>query len=472
MLGVFGQPISHRGKITRRELLRIGGLGLGGLSLPGLLKHAIAESSGGTAKAKHCILMLLNGGQAQQDTFDMKPDAPEGIRGPYQPISTAVPGLQICEKLPKLAQLTDRMTIVRSMHHHLLAHNTGAAYALSGHSPGTDQDIAPKPTNHPTYGSVISRVLPPPESMPSFVLTPTYLFDMGFPTPSAGGGWLGKSWDPFPLVRNRMMARSPAWEGQLPVPPDLQLPTEVSPDRLQSRRNLLGAIDSPFTGDHTVAGIQTLDKHFNRAVDLITSPKTRDAFDLSKESPETHDRYGRFEMGQVMLLSRRMIEAGVRFVTANAVSNPSNTALSPFQIWDTHFDHFRIYNDNLLPEFDQALSALIIDLEERSLLDETLIVVMGEFGRTPKINSAKDGGRDHWSRAYSIQLIGGGIRGGVVYGVTDRYAGDVIDFPVKPDDIAATIYHLMGLQHDMMLHDLRGRPHKISEGEPLYSIMT
>lgn len=472
MLGVFGQPISHRGKIARRELLRIGSLALGGLSLPGLLKHAIANSSGTAAKAKHCILMLLNGGQAQQDTFDMKPNAPEGIRGPYQPIPTAVPGLQICEKLPRLAKLTDRMTIVRSMHHHLLAHNTGAAYALSGHSPGTDQDISPKPTNHPTYGSVISRVLPAPPSMPSFVLTPTYLFDMGFPTPSAGGGWLGKSWDPFPLVRNRMMARSPAWEGKLPVPPDLQLPTEVSPDRLQSRRHLLGAMDSPFTDDHAVAGIQTLDKHFNRAVDLITSSKTREAFDLTREPPEMHDRYGRFEMGQVMLLSRRMIEAGVRFVTANAVSNPSNTALSPFQIWDTHFDHFRLYNDNLLPEFDQALSALITDLEERALLDETLIVVMGEFGRTPKINNAKDGGRDHWSRAYSIQLIGGGIRGGVVYGVTDRHAGDVIDFPVKPDDIAATIYHLMGLQHDMILHDLRGQPHKISEGEPLYSIMT
>lgn len=472
MLGVFDHPISGRGKLARRELLRIGGLALGGMSLPGLLRNALAQSSGTIGKAKHCILMLLNGGQAQQDTFDLKPGAPDGIRGPYQPISTAVPGIQICEKLPRLSQLTDRMAIVRSMHHHLLAHNTGAAYALSGHSPGTDQDISPKPTNHPTYGSVISRVLPPPASMPSFVLTPTYLFDMGFPTPSAGGGWLGKTWDPFPLVRNRMMAKSPAWDGHLPVPPDLQLPSEVSPDRLHLRRNLLGSIDASFADQHSAAGFQTLDKHFDRALQLITSSKTREAFDLSQESPEMHDRYGRFEMGQVMLLSRRMIEAGVRFVTANAVSNPSNTALSAFQIWDTHFDHFRIYNDNLLPEFDQALSALITDLEERSLLDETLIVVMGEFGRTPKINQAKDGGRDHWSKAYSMQLIGGGIRGGLVYGATDSHAGEVVDSPVKPDDIAATIYHLMGLQHDMILHDLKGQPHKISEGEPLYSLMT
>jgi hypothetical protein len=471
MFRVFGQPIQHHGRLGRREMLRIGALTLGGLSLPNFLQNAAAHSTVLSGRAKHCILMLLNGGQAQQDTFDMKPDAPAGIRGPYQPVSTVVPGIQICERLPQLACLTDRMAIIRSMNHHLLAHNTGAAYALSGHSPGTDQDIAPKPTNHPTYGSVVSRVLPPPSSMPSFVLTPTYLFDMGFPTPSAGGGWLGKAWDPFPLVRNRMMARSPAWEGKLPVPADLQLAEDVPSDRMQSRWSLLRSVNSAFAVGHREAGLQTLEDHQQRALQLVLSSKTQEAFDLSREPREMHERYGRFEMGQVLLLSRRMIEAGVRFVTANAVSNPVNTALSPFQIWDTHFDHFRLYNDNLLPEFDQALSALITDLEERGLLDETLIVVMGEFGRTPKINNAKDGGRDHWSRAYSIQLIGGGIRGGVVYGATDAHAADVTESPVKPEDIAATIYHCLGIQHDLILHDQKGQPHRISEGEPLYSLM-
>ena len=346
------------------------------------------------------------------------------------------------------------------MHHHLLAHNSGAAYALSGHSPGTDQDISPKPTDHPTYGSVVSKVLPSPDSMPSFVLTPTYLFDMGFPTPSAGGGWLGKAYDPFPVVRNRMMARSPEWQGQLPIPDALRLPETVNENRLLARRSLLRSVDESFAEGHRVAGMQTLDSHQNKAMQLILSPKTQAAFDLSRESAETHDRYGRFEMGQVMLLARRMIEAGVRFVTANAVSNPKNTALSAFQIWDTHFDHFRLYNENLLPEFDQSLSALVSDLDERGLLDETLIVVMGEFGRTPKINTAQGGGRDHWSRAYSIQLIGGGIQGGVAYGATDQHAADVTDLPVKPDDIAATIFESLGIQHDLMLHDQNGRPHK------------
>ncbi len=473
MLRVFGRQVSHRGRIGRREILRAGALALGGLSVPGFLRDIANAQTSGTAKtAKRCILMLLNGGQAQQDTFDMKPEAPASVRGPYNPISTVVPGIQICERLPMLSRIADRMAIIRSMHHHLLAHNTGAAYALSGHSPGTDQDISPKPTNHPTYGSVISKVLPAPDGMPSFVLTPTYLFDMGFPTPSAGGGWLGKAYDPFPLVRNRMMARSPAWEGKLPVPEDLALPEGINANRLQSRQSLLQSMDGEFTDSHRVASLKTLESHQSRALQLILSSKTQQAFDLSQEPQKVHDRYGRFEMGQVMLLSRRMIEAGVQFVTANAVSNPSGTALSPFQIWDTHFDHFRLYNTHLLPEFDQALSALITDLDERGLLDETLVVVMGEFGRTPKINDAKDGGRDHWSRAYSIQLFGGGIRGGVVYGATDAHAAEVTESPVKPDDIAATIFHCLGIQHDLVLHDQKGQPHKISEGEPLYSLIT
>lgn len=468
MLRVFG---SHgRVKVSRRQVLQAGTLSFGGLTIADLMRTPALAAP--VSKAKHCILMLLNGGQAQHDTFDMKPLAPDSIRGPYQPIATSVPGLQICEKLPLLSKLTHKMAIVRSMHHHLLAHNSGAAYALSGHSPGTDQDISPKPSDHPTYGSVVAKVLPSPESMPSFVLTPTYLFDMGFPTPSAGGGWLGKSYDPFPVVRNRMMARSPEWQGKLPIPDALQLPDTVNSDRLLSRKTLLKSLDDDFSGEHRVAALQTLDSHQYKALQLILSPKTQAAFDLSRETPETHDRYGRFEMGQVMLLARRMIEAGVRFVTANAVSNPKNTTLSAFQIWDTHHDHFRLYNECLLPEFDQSLSALITDLDERGLLDETLIVVMGEFGRTPKILDVPGGGRDHWSRAYSIQLIGGGIKGGMVYGATDQYAADVTDFPVKPDDIAATIFESLGIPHDLILHDPKGQPHKISEGQPLAALMS
>jgi uncharacterized protein (DUF1501 family) len=204
---------------------------------------------------------------------------------------------------------------------------------------------------------------------------------------------------------------------------------------------------------------------------VILSPKTRAAFEVSREPAAMHDRYGRSEMGQVLLLSRRLIEAGVRFVTANAVSNPANTTLSAFQIWDTHRDHFRLYEQNLLPELDQGLSALISDLDERGLLDETLVIVMGEMGRTPKINNNQDGGRDHWGQAYSVLWAGGGIRGGQVVGATDHHGAFVKDSPARPDDIAATLYELLGIPHDLVLRDATDRPHRITEGTPIRQLI-
>lgn len=456
--------------VPRREVLCAGGLALGGLTLADLIRSSTRGESIAGRPARHCIFVFLNGGPAQLDTFDMKPDAPEGIRGPYRPIATSVPGIQITEKLPRLAAVADRYAIIRSAHHHLSAHNSSAAYVLSGHSPGTDANIAPTPNDHPTFGSVVARVLPPPERMPPFVLTPTFLFDMGFPTPSAGGGWLGRAYDPFPVVRNRMMVASPKWEGKLPIPEGLQLPEDVSLGRLAARRNLLAGIDDEFARTHRLASLLTLDAAQEQALDLILSADSRAAFDLALEPPTVHDRYGRHEMGQVLLLSRRLIEAGVRFVTANAVSNPSNTRLSAFQIWDTHFDHFRLYNDNLLPELDQSLSALLLDLHDRGLLDETLVIVMGEMGRTPRINDNAGGGRDHWAKAYSVLVAGGGIRGGQTYGTTDAHAAEVLDLPVLPDDIAATIFQRLGIPHDLMLKDATDRPHRISDGEPITAL--
>jgi hypothetical protein len=454
---------------SRRAVLRGGVLGLGSLTLADMLRHeARAERAN---CAKHCIFVFLNGGQAQLDTFDMKPAAPDGIRGPYKPIDTVTPGIRISEKLPLLAKLTDRFTIVRSVTHHLSAHNSSAAYALSGHSPGTDQNIVPTVMDHPTFGSIVAKLKPASTGIPSFVLTPRLLFDMGFPTPSAGGGWLGHAYDPFPVVRNRMMARAPEWDGKLPPPSGLQLPAGVTPARLAGRTRLLATFDEALATAQHVAAIKTLDANQQQALDLITSADSQAAFDLTRESEATHDHYGRSEMGQVLLLSRRLIEAGVRFVTANAVSNPKNTRLSPFQIWDTHFDHFRLYNDNLLPEFDQALSALLADLDERGLMDETLVLVVGEMGRTPKINSNKDGGRDHWGKAYSALLAGGGIRAGQIYGATDKHAGEVTDQPVKPDDLAATLFEALGIPYDTVLEDIAGRPRHITDGTPITSLL-
>ncbi len=317
----------------------------------------------------------------------------------------------------------------------------------------------------------MSRVLPKLRGMPPFVLTPTYLFDMGFPTPSAGGGWMGNRYDPLPAVRNRMMARSPKWEGKLPIPEGLGLPEGLTAERFGSRVELLSQFNSAFGSAHAAAAGGALDAYQAEALDVVRSAATRDAFDLSCEPATMHDRYGRFEMGQVLLLSRRLVEAGVRFVTANAVSNPENTGLSAFQIWDTHFDHYRLYNENLLPELDQSLSALISDLDERGLLDQTLVIVMGEMGRTPKINSNPGGGRDHWGNAYSVLWAGGGVRGGQIVGATDRHAAFVKDQPARPDDIAATLYELLGIPHDLVLHDATDRPHRITEGTPIQPLL-
>jgi uncharacterized protein (DUF1501 family) len=458
--------------LSRRQLLLAGTLGLGGFSLPQLFE--IQASLGGQlqGRAKNAIFVFLNGGPSQLDTFDMKPSAPEGIRGPYKPIATAVAGTQICEKLPRLARLTNKFSILRSAKHHLTAHNSSAAYALSGHSPGTDADISPGAMDHPTYGSVVSRLCPTDSAMPSFVLTPRLLFDMGFPTPSAGGGWLGRDYDPFPVARNRMMARAPEWDGRLPVPAALTLPDDVSRSRLADRSQLLAGLNRDFPAADKYRRIRTLDHHRSQALELLLSAGSREAFDVSAEPAEYHERYGRFEMGQAMLLARRLIESGVRFVTANAVSNPKNTRLSPFQIWDTHFDHFRLYNDNLLPEFDQAFSALITDLDERGLLDETLVFAMGEMGRTPKINDAQDGGRDHWGRAYCVLWAGAGVHAGGVFGATDRQAGDVVDMPASPDDIAATIYEAFGIPHETVLPDFTGRPRHITDGRPIAALLS
>jgi hypothetical protein len=476
MLTWLGNPFVHRGRVTRRELLRAGTLGLTGLTLPRALAAEAAASA--PRRARSCIFVLLNGGPSQLDTFDLKPDAPSGVRGPYRPIPTTAPGIFIGDKLPLLARRMHECTIVRSMHHHLSAHNTGAAYMLSGHAPASDAAIAPTPEDHPTYGSVVAK-LAEPGPLPAFVLTPTYLFDMGFPTPSAGGGWLGRAYDPFPsagggwlgraydpfpVVRNQMMAGLPHWEGKLPVPAGMDLATDMSANRLQGR-------DALARGLTTAGSATPLDPHRRQALDLLLSPEARRAFDLSCEPDRVRDRYGRAEMGQVFLLARRLIEAGVRFVTANAVSDPPRTRLSSFQIWDTHFDHFRLYDSHLLPELDQALSALLTDLSERGLLQETLVLVAGEFGRTPQINNSDGGGRDHWPRAYSVLLAGGGIKGGQVYGQTDAVAGSVKDFPVRPDDLAATLYECLGIPADTVLVDSRQRPHAITEGKPVRALI-
>jgi uncharacterized protein (DUF1501 family) len=473
MLRILDRAAGGPSRVTRRELLRAGMLAAGGLTLADLLRaeaRAVSKQQR-PARAKHCILVFLNGGPSQLDTFDLKPEASSGIRGPFKPIATRVPGMQITEKLPRLAQLADKFSIVRSLHHHLAAHNTGAAYALSGHSPGSDANIAPTAMDHPAYGSVVSKIYPSASAIPSFVLTPTWLFDMGFPTPSAGGGWLGRSYDPFAVVRNQMMSASPKWDGEFPLPEGMSLPTDLSAARVSDRRALLAHFDGGFVSQHQDARLKTLDAHEQKSFELLLAPEARAAFDLRHEPPAVRDRYGRSEMGQVLLLCRRMIEAGVRFVTANAVSDPPRKRLASYQIWDTHFEHFRLYDGYLMHELDQGLAALISDLDERGLLAETIVLVMGEFGRTPKIADVDGGGRDHWPNAYSVLWAGGGAPAGQVIGSTDGQAAFVKDRPLKPDDLSATLYEALGVPHDTRLADIGGRPHAISEGTPIRELL-
>src|SRR4051812_46551035 len=266
MLDWLTKPALHRGVWSRRALLRAGAAGLGGLTLSRLLAAEAARPK--RKRATRCIFLFLNGGPSQLDTFDMKPAAPSGIRGPYKPIATSVPGLSICERLPRLAPLMHPVAVVRSATHHLSPHNPSAAYALSGHSPGSDAAIAPTATDPPACGSVVAR-LSPDGPLPAFVLTPTHLFDMGYPTPSAGGGWLGRSFDPFPVVRNQMMSASPPWTGELPVPNGMALSADVTPRRLLARESLKGQLGREESGN---AG-QPLDVHRKKALELILSPE-------------------------------------------------------------------------------------------------------------------------------------------------------------------------------------------------------
>jgi uncharacterized protein (DUF1501 family) len=240
---------------------------------------------------------------------------------------------------------------------------------------------------------------------------------------------------------------------------------------LSDRHALLTRFDGDFVSEHPDAGLMTLDAHEQQGFELLLAPKARSAFDLTQEPVRVRDRYGRSEMGQVLLLSRRLIEAGVRFVTANAVSDPPRKRLASFQIWDTHFEHFRLYDSCLMHELDQGLSALIADLDERGLLAETIVLVMGEFGRTPKINDNDGGGRDHWPHAYCVRWAGGGARGGQIIGSTDRHAAFVKDRPLKPDDLSATLYEALGIPHDTRLSDINGRPRPISEGKPIRELL-
>lgn len=460
--------MSHRPlMLPRRAALRLGGMGLLGLTLPKLtLGEELAKAAVRriAPRAKTVLFLFQWGGPSHLETFDMKPEAPEGIRGLHKPIGSNVPGLTVNERLPRMAKVMDKVCLVRSVHHTMRNHNSAAYYALSGHAPPVD-DIRLKDTQDlfPAYGSVVDRLSPGPDpEVPTFAAFPHVISD-GSVTPAQHASFLGKQHDPF------LVKRDPNASGF--GLPELSLPAGISHERLGSRRELQRIIDGQTRLlDHS-ATARGIDAYYERALAMLHSERLRAAFNLEAEKPGLRDAYGRHTYGQSCLLARRLAEAGVKFVTVyfdQSIGGQDTKGGG----WDTHgFNNTRMFpiiEGRHLPMLDQTLPTLLTDLDERGLLDTTLVLWMGEFGRTPKINPAA--GRDHWGACQSVVLAGGGIRGGQVYGASDRQAAYPTQNLVTPEDYIATIHHALGISPDLELHDQLNRPHRVCDGRPLLSL--
>jgi hypothetical protein len=467
MFSLHQRPTKLCDGLSRRELIRVGGLSLLGLSLPGLAhaRQAAEDSRAGTSsgKAKNVIFLWLQGGPPQHETFDPKPDAPAEIRGEFQPIATNVPGIQICELLPRTAAIVDKLAIVRSLCTHSDLHDASGYWILTGYQyKGQQSRQISRTTDWPYLGSVLKMLAPSPV-LPSY--TSVWLPDvmrLNDNVQPAGqtAGFMGYGWDPQRVICD-------------PSDPNFQieglaLPPEIPPLRLSSRQSLLEQVERHFEAVERGPTVRDFDRQTQEAFGLLTSGRARQAFDLSREPEALRERYGRHKWGQCVLLARRLVEAGARLVHVNwpreggdeAVSNP---------MWDTHAQNADRLQDVLCPQFDVTFTALIEDLEQRGLLAETLVVAVGEFGRTPKINP--QGGRDHWGHVFSLALAGAGISGARVYGSSDKHGAYPRDGQFEPQDLSATILHLLGVGHSATFPDLSGRPQHATLGEPLYALL-
>jgi hypothetical protein len=418
--------ISNRTSLFgRRDFMRIGSLGALGIGLEGVLRA-------GAKKDISCILVWQSGGCGHQDTWDMKPDAPREFRGEFNPIPTNVPGIQICEHLPLTAKQADKYTILRSLHSKENNHERAINYLLTGYVPLSTLEF-------PSMGAVISKELGPKNGLPPYVAVPNTF-------PSYGGGYLGGEFNPF-------IAGDPNKPGYHVR--DLTLPTDVDWQRVANRRWLLEQMDAKYRAMDANTDFDAIDSFHERAYTLMSSPAAKEAFNVEAESPGLRERYGRTPVGQGCLLARRLVEAGVRFVTV----------AKGWLNYDTHGDNFNMMKKVLLPEFDRAFATLVEDLHERGLLKTTLVIAMGEFGRTPKVN--KDAGRDHHNKAWSICMAGAGIPGGRVLGATDKTATEVTELPVAPEDLLFTIYSILGVDATREYQTPIGRPSKIVNGGQL-----
>jgi hypothetical protein len=409
----------------RRDFLRIGSLGLGSLHMPALMR-------GAEKKELSCILLWQSGGSPHIDTFDMKPNAPREIRGEFNEISSNVPGIRVCEHLPNIAKIMDKVTVLRSMKSRENNHERAINYLLTGYLPLPTIEFA-------SIGSVISKVKGPRNGMPPYVAVPNTF-------PSYGAGFLGGEYNPFISGDANVTGYRQR---------DLTLPADVDWNRLSSRAHLVKQMDAKFRAIDASPEFAALDEYSKKAYELIQSPAAKKAFDVGAEPDALRERYGRTPVGQGALLARRLVESGVRFVTV----------AKGWLNYDTHGDNFNICKKALFPEFDKAFSSLVTDLHDRGMLDSTLVIAMGEFGRTPKINDGA--GRDHHCKAWSVAFAGGGIPGGRLLGATDSTATEVTDLPVEPEDLMFTLYSRFGIDPNHEFQSSIGRPVKVANGGKL-----
>jgi Protein of unknown function (DUF1501) len=455
--------------LLRRQFLQLAG-GTLGLHLGGLWQAEAAAARSRLSPIRSCILIFYYGGPSHLDTYDPKPDAPAEVRGEFRTITTSVPGLRVCEHLPRMARLMHKAALVRSMHHEARLHDSASIHALTGRPlDGPDRELfAPQAQYFPSYGSTVARLRRGKPTEVPFASLP-FVFRNVHPVPCQGGGFLGAAFDPL-LIESDPKARK--------YRVDTLTPAEgLSTDRLRRRRDLLAALQH----DRTPSPLHRL---YDRAFRLLDSDSVRRAADLSREPAAVRERYGfgpepltvgegggggngaelgqgRQMRGQNLLLARRLVEAGVPFVNVYDFKQQGKN-------WDAHFKCFNQHRTHLLPLADRSLSALIEDLDQRGLLASTLVVAMGEFGRTPKING--QGGRDHWPDCYTVLLAGGGVRGGAIHGASDRQGAYPASDPVTPGDLAATIFWRFGIDPATEIRDQARRPYRVAEGRPLTAL--
>ncbi|HSZ54167.1 MAG TPA: DUF1501 domain-containing protein [Tepidisphaeraceae bacterium] len=481
MLSIPGQPGATCDGISRRELLRVGGAGLLGLSLSNLLAlEARGQSApqgkkrAGFGSAKNFIFIFLQGGPSHLDIWDPKPDAPDNIRGQFQPIPTRIPGVQVSEVMPNLAKVLDKATLVRSVSYTpagLFNHTAAIYQMMTGYTPDkvspSGQLEPPNRSDYPCIGSEIGRILPPEGPMLPFVMLPRPLQESGVIGKGGTAGFLGAAYDPYYMYQDPNTKFSTD---------DLSLREGIDQARMQRRASLLKKVDSQMPEIEKAVSEYALDSYDRKALELVISGRARNAFNLDEEKPQMRDGYGRHTFGQSLLLARRLIEAGTRVVQVNwpAVANGNPLV----DAWDTHAANFGPLRNLHCPKLDSALPALLADMDSRGLLKETIVLAIGEFGRSPKMGVSTSGntngpdGRDHWPYCYTGLIAGAGIGRGAVYGKSDKTGSSPADNPVHPIELLATVYHAMGIDPGTMVNNALGQPRELVQAQPVLGLFS